>query len=179
MHNCANANKHCKYFFDFIKDVIKNLTEKDYIFLFDNIGFHKNKEMLQYITDNGHKYMFTPPYSPNLNPIENTFGIIKNIYKKNQSDKSITTKKTVKNIGQTIDEFSNSDINTEKIFNRAFNYNYAIEEKELRDILIIIDKHKKVLKEKIKKEKTKKRLTKEEKIKQKEDLLAKNFQRST
>ena len=34
-----------------------------------------------------------------------------------------------------------------KIFNRAFNYDYTIEEKELRDRLIIIDKHKKEIKE--------------------------------
>ena len=81
-------------------------------------------------------------------PIENTFGIIKNTYKKNQSVKDVSTKKIVKNIKQSIIEFSNLNINIEKIFNRAFNYDYTIEEKELRDRLIIINKHKKDLKRK-------------------------------
>ena len=56
-------------------------------------------------------------------------------------------------------------IDLTKIFNRAFNYSYVIEEKELRDRLIIIGKHKKELKNKIK------RKTKEEK----EESLNKKF----
>ena len=59
-----------------------------------------------------------------------------------------------------------------KIFNRAFNYDYTIEEKELRDRLIIIDKHKKEIKEI--KEKNKKK-TKREIIQEKEEILNKIF----
>ena len=33
-------------FFTFIKDVISMLTEEGYIFIFDNVSFHKKKEML-------------------------------------------------------------------------------------------------------------------------------------
>lgn len=66
-----------KSFHDFIISVINKLKEKNYIFLFDNIRFHKNKEILDLIINNGHKYIFTPGYSPDLNPIENVNGIIK------------------------------------------------------------------------------------------------------
>jgi hypothetical protein len=63
-----------------------------------------------------------------------------------------------------------------KIFNRAFNYDYTIEEKELRDRLIIIDKHKKKIKEiKENKEKNKKKKTKRELIQEKEEILNKKF----
>ena len=81
-------------FFDFIKNIISDLTEDNYIFLFDNVPFHKNKEMLKYIEDNGHKYMFVPAYSPNNNPIENTFSVVKKQYYNNIKD----TPKTEKNI---------------------------------------------------------------------------------
>ena len=37
----------------------------------DNATFHKNSEMLQEIIDSGHIVEFLPPYSPDLNPIEN------------------------------------------------------------------------------------------------------------
>ena len=60
-----------------------------------------------------------------------------------------------------------------KIFNRAFNYDYTIEEKELRDRLIIIDKHKKEIKEN--KEKNRKNKTKRELIQEKEEILNKKF----
>jgi hypothetical protein len=126
------------------------------------------------ITTNGvaKEFVEIPGAKSPVSAIESAIAL--EVVYKNQSVKDVSTKKIVKNIKQTIIEFSNLNINIEKIFNRAFNYDYTIEEKELRDRLIIINKHKKDLKEKIKK-KTKKRLTKEEKIKQKEDLLAKKF----
>ena len=68
-----NAN----LFNNFIVKVINKLKEKNYIFLFDNVRFHKNNEILNLITNNGHKYIFVPSYSPDLNPIENVNGILK------------------------------------------------------------------------------------------------------
>ena len=160
-------------FFSFIKDVINTLTEEGYIFLFDNVAFHKKKEMLKYITDKGHKYMFTPSYSPNSNPIENVFGIVKQQYYKDTKEEisNISThKKVIKKIRKVIKNFPNTKTDLTKIFNRAFNYDYTIEEKELRDRLIIIDKQKKEIKEKHKKKKTKL-----DQIKEKEEILNKKF----
>jgi transposase len=160
-------------FFSFIKDVINTLTEEGYIFLFDNVAFHKKKEMLEYITEKGHKYMFSPPYSPNLNPIENTFSIIKHQYYKDikeEPSNTFTHKKVIKKIRKVIINFPNTNTDLTKIFNRAFNYDYTIEEKELRDRLIIIDKHKKEIKEKHKKKKTK-----QDQKKEKEEILNKKF----
>ena len=68
--------------------------------------------MLEYITNKGHKYMFTPPYSPNLNPIENTFSIIKHQYYKDtkeESSNSSTHKKVIKKIKKVIIDFPNTN----------------------------------------------------------------------
>jgi len=64
-------------------------------------------------------------------------------------------------------------INLVDIFNRAFNYDYTIENNEIRDRLIIIDKHKKEIKEE--KLKIKKKKSKNEIIKEREILLAKKL----
>ena len=37
----------------------------------DNATFHKNVDMLKIIRDTGHLIEFLPPYSPDLNKIEN------------------------------------------------------------------------------------------------------------
>ena len=76
----SSINK--KSFYDFINKIINNLKDSNYTFVFDNASFHKNKEVLNLITNSNNNYLFTPPYSPNLNLIENTFGIIKSIYRK-------------------------------------------------------------------------------------------------
>jgi transposase len=68
-----NAN----LFNNFIVKVINKLKEKNIIFLFDNVRFHKNNEVLNLIINNGHQYLFVPSYSPDLNPIENVNGILK------------------------------------------------------------------------------------------------------
>jgi transposase len=64
-------------FNNFIINVINKLKEKNYIFIFDNIKFHQNNEILNLIINNGHQYIFVPSYSPDLNPIENVNGILK------------------------------------------------------------------------------------------------------
>ena len=52
--------------------VRRNLT-----FLMDNVSFHKNKVIREKITQRGHTVLFTPPYSPDMNPIENVFSVLK------------------------------------------------------------------------------------------------------
>ena len=43
----------------------------------DNARFHKSEETREIIEDNGHQLLFLPPYSPDLNPIENDWAILK------------------------------------------------------------------------------------------------------
>ena len=50
--------------------LLPNLNTKT-IIVMDNATFHKNKNILKMIKDKGHIVEFLPPYSPDLNPIEN------------------------------------------------------------------------------------------------------------
>ena len=43
----------------------------------DNAAIHKSKETKQLIGKAGCELLFLPPYSPDFNPIEKTFGILK------------------------------------------------------------------------------------------------------
>ena len=43
----------------------------------DNARFHKSEETREIIEDHGHQLLFLPPYSPDLNPIENYWAILK------------------------------------------------------------------------------------------------------
>lgn len=43
----------------------------------DNATFHKRKDTQQIIEESGHTILWLPPYSPDLNPIEQTWAWIK------------------------------------------------------------------------------------------------------
>ena len=45
--------------------------------LMDNVAFHKSVDILQLCADHGAHVAFTPPYSPECNPIENFFSVVK------------------------------------------------------------------------------------------------------
>ena len=47
------------------------------IVIIDNLGSHKAKTTCQIIKEAGARLWFLPPYSPDLNPIEQTFAKIK------------------------------------------------------------------------------------------------------
>jgi transposase len=47
------------------------------VVVMDNYSIHKTKETQRLIESVGCKILFLPPYSPDLNPIENTWAIIK------------------------------------------------------------------------------------------------------
>jgi putative transposase len=53
------------------------LLTKPSIIIMDNAAFHKKKEIAALLEKYGHVLLPLPPYSPDFNPIENTFGTIK------------------------------------------------------------------------------------------------------
>lgn len=62
-------------FLSFVSKLTQNLAPST--FLMDNVAFHRNKTVVKAIENAGHMVLYTPPYSPQFNPIENVFGIIK------------------------------------------------------------------------------------------------------
>ena len=47
----------------------------------DNARIHLAQTAKDFLVDNGIRHIFLPPYSPDLNPIENVFGALKRLYK--------------------------------------------------------------------------------------------------
>jgi len=51
------------------QDLIPKLPENS-VLVMDNATFHKRNDFKNLIRNNGHKLVYTPAYSPDLNPIE-------------------------------------------------------------------------------------------------------------
>jgi transposase len=61
--------------------LVPTLTPRD-IVIFDNLGSHKGKAVRKAIRATGAKLFFLPPYSPDLNPIEQVFAKFKTLLRK-------------------------------------------------------------------------------------------------
>jgi transposase len=53
------------------------MLKRPSIVIMDNAPFHKKKEIAAILEKHGHAFLPLPPYSPDFNPIEKTFGILK------------------------------------------------------------------------------------------------------
>lgn len=74
----GTTTAHFVKFMNELFDVI-NLDEslKGSYLVMDNCSIHKSKPMIRKIESRGHKTMYLPPYSPELNPIEQFWAIVK------------------------------------------------------------------------------------------------------
>ena len=54
----------------------------EHIVLFDNVGFHKSKQVRKLIESTGAQMDLLPPYSPEMNPIEMAWSFAKAIVRK-------------------------------------------------------------------------------------------------
>ena len=69
----SNYNTDASFFNIWLeRHLLPELPEKSVIVL-DNASFHNTKKTKEIIENHGHKILFLPPYSPDLNPI-NFFG---------------------------------------------------------------------------------------------------------
>ena len=85
-------------FWDFLKQIDKELRlriakatyERRMIVMFDNASIHKTKEVKLLVKKLGWVVFTIPPYSPGLNQIEHTFGILKSkISRRNMNGKEL------------------------------------------------------------------------------------------
>ena len=54
------------------------------VIVLDNAKIHHDEGLIEYLQAFGIRVEFLPPYSPDLNPIESSFSVIKSFLKKNQ-----------------------------------------------------------------------------------------------
>jgi transposase len=73
------------------------------IVVIDNLGSHKGKAVRQAIRAAGAKLFFLPPYSPDLNPIEQVFAKLKALLRKAAER---TVEATWKRIGTLLNSFT-------------------------------------------------------------------------
>lgn len=72
------------------------------IVIMDNLGSHKGQPVRKAIRAAGAKLLFLPPYSPDLNPIEQVFAKLKLLLRK-AAERTVET--TWQRIGQLLDAF--------------------------------------------------------------------------
>jgi transposase len=82
--------------------LVPTLRPGDVVVL-DNLGSHKGKEVRRAIRQAGAHLIFLPPYSPDLNPIEQTFAKLKHLMRRAAS-RSIDT--TWQSAGELIKTFT-------------------------------------------------------------------------
>lgn len=81
--------------------LVPTLNPGDVVIL-DNLGSHKGKAARKAIRAVGARLLFLPPYSPDLNPIEQVFAKLKHLLRK-AAERSIET--TWRRIGSLLDAF--------------------------------------------------------------------------
>jgi transposase len=73
------------------------------IVIMDNLGSHKRQAIRATLTAVGAKLFFLPPYSPDLNPIEQVFAKLKTLLRK-AAERSVTD--TWRRVGALLDHFT-------------------------------------------------------------------------
>jgi transposase len=81
--------------------LVPTLTRGDVVIL-DNLGSHKGKAVRAAIRAAGARLLFLPPYSPDLNPIEQVFAKLKHLLRQAAER---TVEATWKRTGSLLDRF--------------------------------------------------------------------------
>jgi transposase len=90
-------------FLAYVEQVLVPTLKPGDVVVMDNLGSHKRQVIRQAIRKAGGKLLFLPPYSPDLNPIEQVFSKLKALLRKAAER---TVEETWKRIGRLLDEFS-------------------------------------------------------------------------
>jgi transposase len=90
-------------FLAYVEQVLAPTLSEGDIVIMDNLGSHKGQAVRRVIRAAGAKLFFLPPYSPDLNPIEQAFSKLKTLLRK--ADER-TIQSTWRRIGTLLDAFS-------------------------------------------------------------------------
>jgi transposase len=85
--------------------LVPTLKPGDVVIL-DNLSSHKGQAIRRAIRNVGARLLFLPPYSPDLNPIEQMFSKLKTLLRKAAER---TVEATWKRIGSLLDEFTSDE----------------------------------------------------------------------
>jgi transposase len=105
------------WFKAYVEQVLVPTLRSGDVVVLDNLGSHKGKAVRRAIREAGAHLIFLPPYSPDLNPIEQVFAKLKTLLRK-AAERTIEA--TWRRIGKLLDHFS-----AEECANYLVNSGYA------------------------------------------------------
>ena len=91
------------WFLAWTKQVLAPTLREGDVVVLDNLASHKGRAVRRAIRAAGAHLIFLPPYSPDLNPIEQVFSKLKTLLKKANAR---TVEETWRRIGTLLDHFS-------------------------------------------------------------------------
>ena len=92
-----------EWFFAYVQQLLVPTLSPGDVVIMDNLGSHKGKAVRRAIRKAGAHLLFLPPYSPDLNPIEQVFAKLKALLRKAAER---TVEATWRRIGQLLDRFT-------------------------------------------------------------------------
>ena len=95
-------------FLAYVEQILVPTLRPGDIIVMDRLGSHKGKAVRAAIRKAGAKLFFLPPYSPDLNPIEQAFAKLKTLLRK-ATERTIEA--TWKRIGELLDRFTPQECN--------------------------------------------------------------------
>ena len=90
-------------FLAYVEQVLVPTLRPGDVVMMDNLGSHKGRAVRAAIRQAGAKLLFLPPYSPDLNPIEQAFAKLKHLLRQ-ASER--TVEDTWRRIGTSLDRFT-------------------------------------------------------------------------
>ena len=87
----------------YVEQVLLPTLKPGDIVVMDNLGSHKGRAIRRILRTAGARLLFLPPYSPDLNPIEQVFAKLKTLLRK-AAERTVTA--TWQRIGQLLDAFT-------------------------------------------------------------------------
>lgn len=94
------------WFLAYVEQVLVPTLQPGDVVVMDNLSSHKGKAVRKAIRKAKAHLIFLPPYSPDLNPIEQVFAKLKTLLRKAQER---TVEATWRRIGQLLDNFTPSE----------------------------------------------------------------------
>lgn len=90
-------------FLAYVEQALVPVLKPGDVVIMDNLGSHKGKQVRRALRAAGAKLLFLPPYSPDLNPIEQVFAKLKHFMRK-AAERSVRSVR--KRIGALLDQFT-------------------------------------------------------------------------
>jgi transposase len=90
----------------YIEQILLPTLKPDDIVIIDNLGSHKGSGVREAIRSVGARLLFLPPYSPDLNPIEQVFAKMKALLRKAEER---TVEALWRRVGTLLDRFSSHE----------------------------------------------------------------------